>query len=117
MKNIEELTAKIIAFREARDWAQFHNPKDVAISLSLEAAELLEHFQWKNPEEVAAHLKTHKTEVSEELADVLYWVLLLSHDLKIAPLAALAKKLKKNAKKYPVSKAKGRHTKYNRLSK
>ena len=88
MRNIESLTKKIIFFRDARDWAQFHNPKDVAISLSLEAAELLEHFQWKNPAEIAAHLKTHKTEVSEELADVLYWVLLLSHDLKIDPLAA-----------------------------
>ena len=115
MRNIESLTKKIISFRDARDWAQFHNPKDVAISLSLEAAELLEHFQWKNPEEIAAHLKTHKTEVSEELADVLYWVLLLSHDLKIDPLAALTKKLRKNAKKYPVSKAKGRHTKYTGL--
>ncbi|MDD5209845.1 MAG: nucleotide pyrophosphohydrolase [Elusimicrobiales bacterium] len=117
MSSIENLTKKIIAFRDARDWAQFHNPKDVAISLSLEAAELLEHFQWKNPAEIAAHLKTHKTEVSEELADILYWVLLLSHDLKIDPLAALSKKLKKNAKKYPVSKAKGRHTKYTGLKK
>lgn len=117
MSGIENLTKKIIAFRDARDWAQFHNPKDVAISLSLEAAELLEHFQWKNPAEIAAHLKTHKTEVSEELADVLYWILLLSHDLKIDPLAALGKKLKKNAKKYPVSKAKGRHTKYTGLKK
>lgn len=115
MKNIDELTAGIIAFRDARDWAQFHNPKDVAISLSLEAAELLEHFQWKNPEEIKKHLTTHKLEVSEELADVLYWVLLLAHDLKIDILDALSKKLRKNAKKYPVSKAKGRHTKYTGL--
>ena len=116
MRNIENITKKIISFRDARDWAQFHNPKDVAISLSLEAAELLEHFQWKNPAEIEKHIKTNKSEISEELADVLYWVLLLSHDLKIDPLAALAKKLKKNARKYPISKAKGRHTKYNRLS-
>ena len=115
MRSIESLTKKIIAFRDARAWAQFHNPKDVAISLSLEAAELLEHFQWKNPAEIEKHIKTHKTAISEELADVLYWVLLLSHDLKIDPLAALSKKLKKNAKKYPVSKAKGRHTKYSKL--
>ena len=115
MRNIESLTKKIISFREARDWAQFHNPKDVAISLSLEAAELLEHFQWKNPAEIEKHIKTNKSEISEELADVLYWVLLLSHDLKIDPLAALSRKLKKNAKKYPVSKAKGRHTKYTGL--
>jgi len=115
MRNIESLTKKIISFRDARDWEQFHNPKDVAISLSLEAAELLEHFQWKNPAEIEKHIKTNKSEISEELADVLYWVLLLSHDLKIDPLSALSKKLKKNAKKYPVSKAKGRHTKYTGL--
>ena len=107
---IKSLTRKTITFRDARDWKQFHNPKDVAISLALEAAELLEHFQWKTPKEIEKHIKTSKTEVSEELADVLYWVLLLSYDLKIDPLAALDKKLKKNAIKYPVSKAKGRHT-------
>jgi len=115
MPNFKELTRKIISFRDARDWKQFHNPKDVVISLALEAAELLEHFQWKNPAEIENHIKTNKEAVSEELADVLYWVLLLSHDLKIDPLAALGRKLKKNAKKYPVKKSKGRHTKYNRL--
>jgi NTP pyrophosphatase (non-canonical NTP hydrolase) len=98
MKNVTDLTKKIIAFRDARDWAQFHNPKDVSISLSLEAAELLEHFQWKNAGEIKKHSKTHKTEISEELADVLYWVLLLSHDLKIDVLDALDKKLRKNAR-------------------
>ena len=115
MKNVTDLTKKIISFRDARDWAQFHNPKDVSISMALEAAELLEHFQWKNAEEIEKHVKTHKADISEELADVLYWVLLLSHDLKIDVLDALDKKLKKNALKYPVSKAKGRHTKYNKL--
>ncbi len=115
MKNIKALTGRIVRFRDARDWAQFHNPKDVAISLTLEAAELLEHFQWKTPQEVQAHIKKNKTAVSEELADVLYWVLLLSHDLDIDPLKALDRKLKKNARKYPVSKAKGRHTKYDKL--
>jgi NTP pyrophosphatase (non-canonical NTP hydrolase) len=115
MKNIKALTGRVVRFRDARDWAQFHNPKDVAISLTLEAAELLEHFQWKNPQETARHIKNHKTAVSEELADVLYWVLLLSHDLDIDPLKALDRKLKKNARKYPVSKAKGRHTKYDKL--
>ena len=115
MGEIREITEKMMKFREERDWKQFHNPKDVSISLALEAAELLEHFQWKTPKEIEKHIKTNKPEVSEELADVLYWVLLLSHDLKIDPLAALDKKLKKNAIKYPVSKAKGRHTKYTGL--
>lgn len=115
MKNIKALTGKIVRFRDARDWAQFHNPKDVAISLALEAAELLEHFQWKTPQEVEKHIKNDKSAISEELADVLYWVLLLSHDLGIDPLAALDKKLKKNARKYPVKKARGRHAKYDKL--
>ena len=115
MNNIKFLTEKIIAFRDERDWKQFHNPKDVSISLALEAAELLEHFQWKNAGEIDKHIKTHKADISDELADVLYWVLLLGHDLKIDVLDALDNKLRKNAKKYPVSKTKGRHTKYNKL--
>jgi len=115
MPDLDKLTRKVIAFRDARDWAQFHNPKDVAISLSLEASELLEHFQWKDPAETARHAKAGKAEISEELADVLYWVLLLGHDLGIDLDKALSRKLLKNAKKYPVSKAKGRHTKYNKL--
>ena len=115
MPTIKTLTRKIIHFRDARNWAQFHNPKDVAISLTLEAAELLEHFQWKNPAEIEKHIKTNKSEISDEIADVLYYLLLLGHDLKIDVPAALEKKLKKNAKKYPVAKAKGRHTKYTEL--
>ena len=115
MTDLKTLTRKVIAFRDARNWRQFHNPKDVAISLTLEAAELLEHFQWKNPEEIARHVKARKLEISEELADVMYWVLLLSHDLDIDLGAAMAHKLKKNAKKYPVKKARGRHTKYDKL--
>jgi len=115
MSDIKQLTKKIIAFREARDWKQFHNPKDVALSLVLEATELLEHFQWKNPKEVLAHVKSHKSEISEELADVLYWVLLMSHDLGIDIKKALAGKIEKNTRKYPVEKARGKHTKYNKL--
>lgn len=115
MQKIEDLTHRIIAFRDARDWKQFHNPKDCAISLSLEAAEVLEHFQWKNKEEMDAYVKTNKIEISEELADVLYWVLLISKDLDIDVLEALDKKMKKNEDKYPVEKAKGKHTKYTNL--
>jgi dCTP diphosphatase len=115
MKNIEELTHRIIAFRNARDWKQFHNPKDVAISLSLEAAEVLEHFQWKSKEEMESYVKTDKEHIGEELADVLYWILLMSHDLDLDILEALEKKIKKNEDKYPVEKAKGKHTKYNKL--
>ena len=115
MKNIEDLTKRIIAFRDARDWKQFHNSKDVALSLVLEAGEVMEHFQWKNEEEIKKYVETNKAEIGEELADVLYWVLLMSHDLKIDVLDALEKKIKKNEGKYPVEKSKGKHTKYNKL--
>lgn len=115
MSDLERLTAQIIEFRDARDWKQFHNPKDLAISLSLEASEVLEHFQWKSKEEMEKYVVGSKQEIGEELADVLYWVLLMSHDLNIDILEALDKKVSKNEKKYPVEKAKGVHTKYNKL--
>lgn len=115
MSDIELLTKKIIAFRDARDWKQFHNPKDVSLSLVLEASEVMEHFQWKNPEEVKEYASTHREEIGEELADVMYWVLLLSHDLGIDIKKALTNKIIKNGSKYPVEKAKGKHTKYNKL--
>ncbi len=115
MEDINELTKRIIAFRNARDWKQFHNPKDVSLSLVLEATEVMEHFQWKNKEEIEKYVVEAKEEIGDELADVLYWVLLMGHDLKIDMLAALDRKMNKNEKKYPVKKAKGKHTKYTKL--
>lgn len=115
MSDIKKLTKRIIDFRDARDWKQFHNPKDVALSLSLEAAEVLEHFQWKNGEELEEYCKTHKEHIGEELADVLYWVLLMSNDLGIDMSEALNKKMVKNEEKYGVEKAKGNHKKYTEL--
>jgi len=115
MENLNELTKKIIDFRDARDWKQFHNPKDMAISLSLEVAEVLEHFQWKSKEEIEQHIKINKKEIADELADVLYWVLLMSHDLNINIEKASLLKLKKNTRKYPIKKAKGKHSKYTEL--
>lgn len=113
--DISELTNRILQFREARDWKQFHNPKDMSLSLVLEASEVMEHFQWKNNEEIKEYVKSHKEKVGEELADVFYWVLLLSHDLDIDIYDALDKKMKVNEGKYPVDKAKGKHTKYTEL--
>lgn len=115
MSDIKELTKKIKRFRDERDWKQFHNPKDVALSLVLEATEVLEHFQWKNQEEIEEYLKSNKEDVGKELADVLYWVLLMCDDLKLDIKEILEKKIKKNAEKYPIEKAKGKHTKYNKL--
>lgn len=115
MKNISDLTKRIIAFRDARDWKQFHNPKDLALSLVLEAGEVMEHFQWKNKEEMERYVKENNIAIGEELADVLYWVLLMSHDLDVNVLEALEKKIVKNEEKYPIEKAKGNHTKYTKL--
>ena len=115
MAKVEDLTKKIVAFRDARDWKQFHNPKDVALSLVLEATEVMEHFQWKSAKEMEQYIKTNKGEIAEELADVLYWILLMSHDLSINVYKALDKKISKNESKYPVEKSKGKHTKYTDL--
>ncbi len=106
---------KIIKFRNARKWKQFHNPKDLAISLSLEASEVLEHFQWRSKEEVEEYIKNNKNEIGKELADVFYWVLLICHDLKIDIIDAFNKKMEENNRKYSVKKAKGNHIKYNKL--
>ncbi len=115
MDRSEELLKRILAFREARDWKQFHNPKDLAISLVLEATEVLEHFQWKNGDELREYLNEKKEALGDELADTLYWVLLISHDLNIDVMDALERKMEKNEKKYPVEKARGSHAKYNEL--
>ena len=115
MSTVKELTEKILKFRDERDWLQFHNHKDMALSLMLEAAEVLEHFQWKKPEEVAAHALNCKEEVADELADVACYLFELAHNLKIDLPQAIEAKLAKNALKYPVAKSKGRITKYDKL--
>lgn len=115
MKDIEKLKEEVVKFRDERDWKQFHHPKDAAISLVLEANEVLEHFQWKDVPEQWKCLETKKEDIGDELADVLYWVLLLSNDLGIDISDAFLKKLKKNAEKYPVEKAKGQSKKYTEL--
>lgn len=116
MADIRDLQKKVIAFRDERNWQQFHSDyKDLALSLSLEAAEVLEHFQWRDKEEFKEYLKTHKEDVADELADVLYWVLLMSNDLGIDMSSALESKLVKTAKKYPIKKSKNSKKKYTEL--
>lgn len=115
VSEIDKITKEIVKFRDARDWKQFHNPKDLAISLSLESSEVLEHFQWKSKEEIEKYIKTNTKEIGEELADVLYWVLLLANDLNIDIEKAFHLKMKQNHKKYPIKKSKGNHTKYTEL--
>lgn len=115
MEKINSLVQKIINFRNERDWKQFHTPKNLAISLSLEAAEVLEHFQWKRDEEIEEYIKKHKEDLADELADVFNYLLLLADTAEIEIIEATENKLKKNAEKYPIDKARGSAKKYNQL--
>ena len=113
--DLAALSRALAHFANARDWDQFHNPKNLAMALIAEAGELVEHFQWLTAEQAARLPAATKREVALEIADVLLFLLRLADKLDIDPIAAAHTKLKLNAKKYPVSKAKGRATKYNKL--
>jgi NTP pyrophosphatase (non-canonical NTP hydrolase) len=107
--DIRELTEAILKFRDERDWSQFHDAKNVAICLSVEAGELLEAFLWKAPEEVA------RDKIADELADVFYSAFLLAHTAGLDVRDIVLAKLAKNAAKYPVAKARGSRKKYTEL--
>lgn len=111
-KTLGELAQLVLKFREERDWKQFHNPKDMALSLVLEASEFLELTQWKNGAELDNFLADNKQRVGEELSDVLGWLLLLASDLGINLADAFEEKIEMNCKKYPIEKAKGSAKKY-----
>lgn len=113
---IKQLTQLALDFRDERDWKQFHNPKDVALSLMLEVAELVEIMQWKNGRELAEHLASQREHLGQELSDVLYWVLVLANDLEVDLAKAFREKLRHNAEKYPVEKARGVAKKYRDLA-
>jgi NTP pyrophosphatase (non-canonical NTP hydrolase) len=112
---IEDLTKLVLDFRHERDWKQFHNPKDMALSLMLESAELMELMQWRNGLQLEAHLAKIKERVGEELADVLGWILLLASDQGIDLAVAFRKKIELNKKKYPIEKSRGSARKYDEL--
>lgn len=108
----QDLIDDIIEFRDERNWRQFHNPKDIAISLSLEASELLENFQWKSSEEA---IECNFENIKDELADVLIYALILANELGIGVEEAIHTKLDKNKAKYPIKKAFGSKMKYTEL--
>ncbi len=107
MDRLEELMAQVVAFTEERDWDQFHSPENLAKSISIEAGELLECFQWSSDGKPEA--------IEEELADVLNYCLLLASKLHLDPIDIVRKKLAISAQKYPVEKSRGRSTKYDQL--
>ncbi|TGG93589.1 nucleotide pyrophosphohydrolase [Natronospirillum operosum] len=106
---MDELIDQLKQFRDERDWQQFHNPKDLALALSIESGELLEAFLWKAPEEA------DREKVKEELADVFAFALLLADAYDFDVREIVLDKIGKNAKKYPVDKARGTSRKYNEL--
>lgn len=109
MGDIKEITAELLKFRDERDWEQFHNPKDLALAINIEAGELLEEFLWKK------HEDAKKEKIKEELADVFAYAFLLSEKYDFDVKKIVLEKIKKNGEKYPVSKAKGTSRKYTDL--
>lgn len=109
MKENEEIIQALLKFRNERDWEQFHNPKDLAMALSIESAELLELFLWKKADEA------NVTKVKEELADIFSFAFLLADKYRFDVKDIVLEKIKMNGEKYPVEKAKGTAKKYNEL--
>lgn len=112
MSEISELIERLRAFRKARDWDQFHHPKDVAVSIVLEASELLEHFQWKDNAAAEEYIKTHREEIGEEAADVFIYLIQFCDRMGIDLVDAAKRKIEKSELKYPADKVKGSAKKY-----
>jgi dCTP diphosphatase len=113
--SLDELRGALRLFASDRDWDQFHSPKNLAIALSVEAAELLEHFQWTSDPDSAGLAPDRHSKVREEIADVLLYLVRLADKLNIDLLAAATEKIQVNATKYPVEKARGSSKKYTEL--
>ncbi len=112
MDSLDSLNKRIKQFCQDREWSQFHDPKNLALSLQLESSEVLELFQWTKDNEINPN---KRDEIGDELADVLYWVIMLSNHYGVDLIDSLNKKMDKNEAKYPVEKAKGVATKYSEL--
>ncbi len=116
-KPFQKILQKIKQFRDERDWMQFHNPKDMAEAIVIEASELLEIFLWKSQKtsQTLAHKQEYKNRIAEELADIFCFAFELADNLGIDIEEAILQKIQKNARKYPIEKAKGRSAKYTEL--
>jgi dCTP diphosphatase len=112
---IAALTSEIRAFRDARDWRQFHNPKELAVAITAEAGELLQHFVWQNPEQSERRVVDRRAEIESEIADVAILLFELADNCGIDLAAAMRAKLARNEERYPVDKARGSNRKYNEL--
>src|SRR5258706_3884282 len=112
---MEQINSPTRAFRDERDWKQFHEPKNLATSIAIEAAELLEEFQWLTGDESMRHAVENREAVSDEIADVAIYLIELADVLEIDLRVAILSKLEKNAVKYPVEKSRRKSTKYTKL--
>ena len=112
---IHELTAEIRAFRDARDWRQFHNPKELAVAITAEAGELLQHFVWQSPEQSERRMTERRAAIEDEIADVAILLFELADNSGIDLAAAMRAKLARNQVRYPVDKARGSNAKYDEL--
>ena len=112
---LEDVTRRIVAFRDEREWKQFHSPRNLAASISIEAAELLEVFQWSTDATLADDVETRREDLERELADIAIYTLLMAHETGIDLEAAIVAKLAENEAKYPTEKARGSREKYTKL--
>lgn len=112
---IEHITERIRAFRDARDWMQFHSPKELAVAITAEAGELLQHFVWQQPAQVEQRVRERLPELKDEMADVGILLFELADNLGVDLGQAMLEKLARNEKRYPVEKARGSNAKYNEL--
>jgi len=112
---LDDITQRIVAFRDERDWKQFHSPRNLAASITIESAELLELFQWSSDASLPEDVEANRANLERELADVAIYCLLLAHETGVNLEQAIADKLAENEAKYPADKARGRSDKYNKL--
>ena len=112
---VEDLTAEIRAFRDARDWMQFHAPKEMAVAIAAEAGELLQHFVWQSPEQSEQRARERKQEIGDEMADVALLLFEMADNLGVDLAAAMRAKLARNEVRYPLEKARGSNRKYSEL--
>lgn len=113
--SIKDLTNEIRAFRDARDWKQFHSPKELAVAITAEAGELLQHFVWQSPEQSAKRVVERKDEIASEIADVGILLFEMADELGLDLAQVMRAKIARNDQRYPVNKSRGSNKKYNEL--
>jgi len=114
--SLSTISAKLRAFRDARDWQRFHTPRNLALSIAVECGELLEHFQWVDDEELSAHLAGREDDVAEEIADVAIYVIQLADALGLSLSEVIAAKIERNERRYPAELSRGSAAKHTELS-